>query len=684
MTPIQQTYLNKLKATADANMAFFEANMAAVHRLLNQAGPEATVDISDQGDVTIRYPDGTVMPVPQEILEVEGKLARFANLADRPQMLAFHKMRAVVAEPSHGDMQRYHYSNLDAAYPNQMRRHFTQYYPDTAGLQRYPNFGDKDIPLVFVLGSSLGWHLPRLLLEYRIRHLIIIDWDLDAFRLSTFFHDYVLLSRLAMERGTNLTFIIQPEVEKISRMVMSVLMKDLPPFLIHGAALFYASRESEDIQTIRATITETLWEMFFGLGYFDDELVSIKHSFANLRQGYPIYMKPGSVPDDAVAFIVGSGPSLDGLLPLLRQHRDKAVLFSCGTALSALENAGIRPDFHVEKERPFIVYEVLTKTVGKECLRDIHFLGLNVVHADVYDLFERKGVILKAADTMAVLLHQHGIPRNVILNTQPTVTNTAIDFALSAGFRHIYLFGVDMGYRDKERHHSQHTAYLNKMPEAEHLKRLLSKRPGGDIEVPGNFGGEVSTNKILLMARRQMGYAIKSHPATRVFNLNDGAAIDGAVPLHPEDFSGCGSVDGRVRTLRAIEAAFEHKVTDITALQQSLLDQVDAFIEEISVLLREKQTSRSAVIARLEELYRLVRQKDAALLPVGPLFRGFLYHLLSLCFNAISIITDEEEAVAKAEYDLGLIADALMQAREEVARIVGNEGREEGCVKPAP
>jgi hypothetical protein len=670
MTPLQQAYFARLRATADANMAFFEKNMATLHRILAREGPSATVDISDQGDLSICYPDGTALPVTEEIMRMEGKLARFANLNDRPQLLAFHKLRDVKDAPSHGDMQRYHYTNLDAEYPNRLRSHFAEYFPDSSGLNRYPSFGEGMIPLLIVLGSGLGWHLSRLVTEYRVKHMIVIDWDVDAFRLSTFYNDYVMLSRLAMERGTNLTFIVQPDIEKISRMLMGVLRKEMPPFFIHGASMFYTTGEDETIQTIREAITETLWEIFFGMGYFDDELISIKHTFDNLKRGYPIYMKPGIVPTGAIAFIVGSGPSLDGLLPLLRANADRAVVFSCGTALSALVNAGIKPDYHVEKERPYIVYEVLTKTVGHDYLKGLKLLGLNVVHPDVFELFDSQGIILKAADTMAVLMHRSGAPLNVILNTQPTVTNTAIDFALSAGFRAIYLFGVDMGYKDKERHHSQNTAYLQKMPDADHLKRLLSKRPKSDIEVPGNFGGVVATNKILQMARRQMGYAVTTHPASKVYNLNDGAAIDGAIPHHVEDFAASSTPETKQEAMQAMSAAFETRTFDVTELKNELLGDVDTFIDEVSSCIKERMVSREDVLDKLGELYQLVRKKDEALLPTGSLFRGFVYHLMSLTFNALSIIKDEEEAVAKAMYDLRVLEDGLDQARKEIIAVL--------------
>lgn len=671
MTPLQQAYLNKLRAMADANVAFFDKNMPTHKRLLNES-PSATVDISDQGDLTIRYDNGDSRSVTADILEMEERLVRFSDLADRPQILAFHQLRRVVDKPNYGDMQRYHYSTLDLDFANRVRRHFAKHYPENTGLTRYPDFGGKHIPLVIVFGSGLGWHLQRLLLEYKIRHLIVIDTNVDTFRLSVFFQDYVLLSRLAMERETDLTFIVQPDVEQVSNFLMQSMLRTqgLPPFFIHGAALFYGTDESEEIDTIRAAFVDTLWELFFGLGYFDDELISIKHTFDNLRQDFPVYMRPKSVKDDAVAFIVGSGPSLDELIPLLREYGDRAVIFSCGSAIAALARMGIRPDFHVEKERPYLVYDLLTKTVDKEFFKGIHFLGLNVVHADVFNLFESGGVIMKLADTMASLLAQNGMPDDAILNCQPTVTNAAIDFALSVGFKQVYLFGVDMGYKDKEQRHSQHTAYHNNISEDDDLERLLADKPDSEIIVPGNFGGEVSTDKILSVARRMMGNMIAHYPEARVYNLNDGAMIRGATPLRKEEFVLEGTSTGKAEVVADIRGAFEHRQSNLTELEQSLLTQMDEFTEGVSAIIAQDQKTRSDVIDKLSRIHQFVQSGVNTSKPCALLFRGAIFQLLSLTFNAITIIKDEDEVLAKAEFDFGNMLDFLKQAKIEVEKQV--------------
>lgn len=670
MTPLQQAYLTKLHATAAANLEFFKLNMPQVYARVTAASPMPTLDISDQGDLTLRYPDGTAKPVAPYFVEQEARFAEFANLDTRPQLLAFHDLRHVSDNPTHGDMQRYHYSNIDAEFPNRARRHFAQHYPDNSGLFPYPAFDSpKTIPVLIVLGSGLGGHLDRMVLEYDVGYLVVLDTDEDAFRVSLFFQDYVHLSRLAMERGTDLAFVIGPDIEHLTRGLMGVLRKSLPPFFVHGAALFYAMPEGETLEAIKESITQTLWQIYFGLGYFDDELISIRHTFRNLADRHPIYSRTMVVDPNAVAFIIGSGPSLDGLLPLLEKYQDRAVLFSCGTAIGPLAHAGIVPDFHCEKERPGIVYDVLTRTVPEDFRRKVHLIGLNVVMPEVYALFGAGSMVMKEVDTMSLLLQGMGLLPKVPIDSQPTVTNMALSLALGLGFRRIYLFGVDMGYRDPDRHHSRHTAYLGKLPQEEgELRRLLSKRPGGDRPAPGNFGGEAYANGILELARLYMEATLRVCPHAAVFNLNDGVRIEGAAPLPPEDFPNFSNVADKGTVLKQIATAFERHEIDAKPVAEKLAVQVDAFIEAMREHCTQPYRTRAEAIDGLIAIYRLLDEFKHENHPGECLFRGTVLNLLSLTYNAISLIADPDEAAAKAQYDFLNLLDALEAARAEVLR----------------
>lgn len=671
MTPLQQACLNRLKAMADANAAFFELNMPH-HALLLRNSPETTVDISEQGDLIVRYPDGETQRLAENILEMEARLEAFDDLADRPQILAYHNLRSHVEDPTHGDLQILHYSKLDAEYPNRARRHFARYYPDNRALRPYPFYGEDQIPLLIVFGSGMGWHIPRLLSRYKVRHLMVIETDLEAFRLSVFMQDYVLLNSLAAERGTDLVFIVQSDMDKIARSIMTAMIKSqgLPQFFIHGASLFYALEEEEKVNEIRAVIMETLWELFFGMGYFDDELITVRHTFDNLNRHYPVFLERGTIREDAVAFVVGSGPSLDALIPIIREYGDRAVIFSCGTAISILYKMGIRPDFHVEKERPSVIRDVVLKSVDGdlEYLKGIHFIGLNNVYSGVFDLFGWSGLITKAADTMGAVLQEMGVPSEMIMSGQPTVTNTAIEYALNVGFNRIFLFGVDMGSKVKEIHHSKNTVYVDMLPEEDELKKFLLIQPENSIVVPGNFGGEAHTNKILAFSRRMITHHAQMYSNARIFNLNDGALIEDVSPLRPENFETEWNENfiDKSRALELALSAFREQTFDAEEVRAKLMESVDGFIAKVETIVQREQFAFADILDKMTEIHYLTMSPDRNGDPCALLFRGTVARLLSMTYNAIGIIRDEEEALAKAESDFSNLLDFLHAARQEL------------------
>ena len=673
MTPLQEHYLNKLNSTCKANLEFFKKNLPHLYKQLTEEIPNASIDISDQGDLYLHHPDGTKESIAKHVLCMEQKLHDFDKISIRPQLIGFQNLRKVqVGDIGHGDRQSFHYSNLDAYYPNLVKEHFVEHYPDSEGLLKYPEFGGKTIPILIVVGCGFGWHLMRLLMEYDIRHMIIIDTSIERFRQSIYFQDYVELSRLAIEKGTSLSFEVKTNIEEITQTVVHLVQISLPPCFVHGAGLFYAVNEDESLDEIKKTLPITLWQVFFGLGYFDDELVSIRHTFENFKKNIPIYSRPNVVPPDAVAFIIGSGPSLDDLKPLLEKYSDRAVLFSCGTSILSLFHDDICPDFHVEKERPNIVHEMLTETVSEEFLKRINFIGGNVTYPKVFDLFKSAGMVFKTADTVVNLLQPQEIRNHPVISMQPTVTNAALNIAISLGFKTIYLVGVDFGYVDKAKHHSEHTIYFKNIEEEGRLKTLFSKKKKSNFTARGNFGGVIYSTNIFNVARVTMENDIRAQPGPKIYNLNNGAYIDGATPLtENEVYCDC-DANNKFQTVQAITDAFQAQILDTDVLGARLLDQISNFIEDVEEMLLGSMTCKAEVLQKMVNLYKIVFSVQIIRKPVNPLFRGSILHMMALSYQVLSMIADEGEAAAKSEYDFGLIYDLLQNAKSIISDNLGH------------
>ncbi|MGN4935622.1 6-hydroxymethylpterin diphosphokinase MptE-like protein [Aeromonas rivipollensis] len=100
-----------------------------------------------------------------------------------------------------------------------------------------------------------------------------------------------------------------------------------------------------------------------GWGFFDDNLFAIAHSATNICDGVPFLLKDRQVDSsykELPVFIVGNGPSLDETIGYLKKYQDSAIIIACGSTVSALYKAGIKPDICVAVERTKSMADFLT------------------------------------------------------------------------------------------------------------------------------------------------------------------------------------------------------------------------------------------------------------------------------------------------------------------------------------
>lgn len=88
-------------------------------------------------------------------------------------------------------------------------------------------------------------------------------------------------------------------------------------------------------------------------------MLGLANTLENLKTNLPILRPKHLKRIDLPICVVGNGPSLDGLLPFLKENADKMVVFRRGTALKVLKNARIPVDFQIEIERIDYLKDVL-------------------------------------------------------------------------------------------------------------------------------------------------------------------------------------------------------------------------------------------------------------------------------------------------------------------------------------
>ena len=399
---------------------------------------------------------------------------------------------------------------------------------------------EEPIGLVIMTGCGLGYQIEELIAKCDIYGLCIFDPHKDSFYASLHTIDWLPIIKHFNQDGRMIKLCIGMTPEKT--MTHIKMLTDAIGFhnIIH--TFIYRHFKSPEENAFIELYKKEFHLNSVGLGFFDDEKISLAHTTTNMNLGIPLLKIHERRDLDLPVFIIGNGPSLDGLKDFVIENKDNAILMSCGTSLGSLCKMGIKPDYHVEMERTKTMKAWLLKGTNKEFRQDIGILGLNNIHPETFTLFDKKYMAAKANDLGQKLLESEfsNESADILEFCNPTVTNCAMSYAQKLGFKNIFLIGVDLGMVDSESHHARGSVHFDL--DKEKLKD--NNYRNHNYTVDGNFVPEVKTTTTLDDSRVNFERFIHAHPKLNVYNPNNGAKIKGAKSVRPSDLSRLDVVPG--------------------------------------------------------------------------------------------------------------------------------------------
>jgi hypothetical protein len=386
---------------------------------------------------------------------------------------------------------------------------------------------------LIIYGVGLGQHIEQLTEDTDCKGLVLVEPNDEFLYHSLSVFDWAgLFERFEKDDDTYIMLSTGSDYKRIHTDIRSFVRGTCPSFF--DGTVIYHHYPNSVMEMAQQDMQKDANLFLSGLGFLEDELLMVSNSHANMKKyDSHIYKHPQTM-RSLPAFIIGSGPSLDGCLDVIRDNMDRALVISCGTALGVLLANGIVPDFHMEMENVELVHEILLDKTTTYDLSNTCLVASSTVDPRITDLFEKKVIFFRqvlasweifslGADTG---LHEVG----------PTVTNCGLAFAQEIGYREFYFFGMDYGTRHKDRHHAKGSIY----------------EPGGKAEYTddfpkqraGNFGGTIHTHGVFGWARAVVEICIRRFRSGRTYyNCSDGVAIDGAVPRAAKTLSLPAGVD---------------------------------------------------------------------------------------------------------------------------------------------
>lgn len=577
-----------LTARFQQNLIFFQTDYPSLFESLQKPAQEYQLYIGKEGINILNFVQNSFLfPIVEgksSMLEVHKNCAYNPPINDK-----WNRIYGTRAEMMN---EKFPYSGI-------LVNGILEFAMDNGGVSAY-HLPSDFLPSLNLFGLGGGIFLQILAETYtKIHNFFIFEESFDLFRIACFFVDFALLFSKTEHRAGYIFLESMINRDYINHFFLT---RKISTSIVRFELMMYQTPLN---QSARGIVFEMHSQTLRGWGTFEDEMRGITNKL-NFPL-CPMLIEPKRI--NAPICVIGNGPSLDFLFPFIKQNQDRMILFSCGTALKPLLNAGITPDFQIEIER----HDYLDDVLKAAPLGEIPLLCASVLDPkakqlakEIY-LFERDGS--SAADLNSPLFK--------VRFTAPYVGNAGASLASYLG-SDVILCGIDCGYKKGVKKHAQNSYYGEEKAEI----------PQDAYLVAGNFSNDIYSDALYSLSRTALEEAFRALKPFNILNLNDGAKITGAKAVHYQDFE-LKPID-KAQEIRNLKSLFKDPAQEnfYTKETQKYFFEILAFKNKIQDGFKIKVESKKDLFIALDKIFEIISKEDKSNPFVGILFGGTLSHFL--------------------------------------------------------
>jgi len=529
---------------------------------------------------------------------------------------------------------------------------------------------DEYFPSLILYGIGTGIHIYELLNKVTVNHLIIVDQDYSFLKISMHVLDWTKIFTKFSDSKKSIKFYIDSNYEKIGKLILNDFFSQ-SPFLIDFIP-YFVHYQTEHLINIHNTILENIHFSYTGLGWYDDEIIGLRNTINNIKSKYPFYSKNSYKLDDASVFIVGSGPSIDQDIDTIKKNTKNVIIFSCASAINILKENSITPDFHFEMERFEKLHEYRKNSISLNYIKNINLITLNVVSSKMSRLFKSTYIVSRNDDCGSSIISNNICKLNF---TNPTAVNMAINFASEVGFKNIYLFGVDMGFKSQEYHHSKFSAYSigdktdDKVFETYNPNSLIKEE-----KFQGNFNPKelFQSTSVFLLCKLRVENCIRHYNESVFYNCSDGLSIEYTLPKKSSEVIVSLPLKKSTYINRIIDSFNNDNLDTVSknnfhTNKQMILNDIDKIID---ILLTKKITSISDMYSIFIDIFQIITEDKSSF--TLPLLRGSCTNIFSFIITHALATQDFNKALIFINESRNILNDFFEDIKKEILSISFN------------
>ncbi len=375
------------------------------------------------------------------------------------------------------------------------------------------------------IGVALGQHIIDIDAKIHAKEYLIIEDDLELFRLSLF-----TISYFELGKNTTLSFSIADDAKLFSQR-MNTFLNDS---FLHNRYLKYAHFPTHSTDKLRQIQNALLSQGFLSFPY-KAELSKILRPLEYINDGYRVLNLSQAIQnelfDSKPVLLLTAGPSFNKNFQWLKDNHERFIIIAVSATLKTLYENNIVPTIvtHIDGYSASMAhYEGFPI---KEFLKDTIIILGPFSDGIIKNFFNKENVFYYEENTEYI----EGFSGPVM----PCVGSFSLLMSLIIGVKELYLLGLDLALDQKTgaTHVEDHT-YSEKldMLDKDSVKDTMSLRENL-VVVRGNFEHRVYTNGVFKYSIDELQSQIPKIKQVHqnIYNLNDGAYFESTLAMNIAD-----------------------------------------------------------------------------------------------------------------------------------------------------
>lgn len=389
-----------------------------------------------------------------------------------------------------------------------------------------PDSKMEQIEKFIFIGVGLGMHIIEIDNKISAEEYLIIEDDLELFRLSLFTTPYYQL-------GNRATFCIQENKEVFTE----TFKKFLSMSFFRNKYLKYSyfnAHSDEKIKLIKNVLSSQTFSSF----PYKTLLEKLTRQLSFMKQNYKYINLSQQLPlsplSEKPLLILAAGPSFSKHCTWLQEHHGEFIVMAVSSVLNKLSQLGIKPDIVTHLDGFEIAFEHFKGYDAKKLLRESVLIAGSFTQQNVLDQFTKENIYL--IEELETNYHE-----GFGSYTGPCVGSTTLIEALLLHLKHIYTLGLDLAISDDGNSHASSHSLTDTRYDTSKMDQLtqsISFR-GDFFKVKGNFQSTVYTNPLFYSSLHALNTAIPvmKNEQQNIYNLSEGAYIQETIPLAINDLT---------------------------------------------------------------------------------------------------------------------------------------------------